>query len=139
MNTSRIVIGGVVAGLIMNIGEAGLHAGVLGDDTTQLYKALNVPPPNPGANLPVLIGVAFLLGFISVWLYAAIRPRFGPGPKTAIIAGLVVWALSHLWSGVYLGNGYAGIIPGKLAWIPVIWGLFEATIATLAGAALYKE
>ena len=139
MNTSRIVIGGAVAGLIMNIGEAGLHAGVLGDDTAQLYTALNVPPPNPAANLPILIAAAFLLGFIAVWLYAAIRPRFGPGPKTAIIAGLVVWALSHLWSGVYLGNGYAGVIPTKLAWIPVIWGLFEATIATLAGAALYKE
>ena len=123
----------------MNIGEAGLHAGVLGADTAQLYTALNVPPPNPAANLPILIGAAFLLGFIAVWLYAAIRPRFGPGPKTAIIAGLVVWALSHLWSGVYLGNGYAGIIPTKLAWVPVIWGLFEAILGTLAGAALYKE
>jgi hypothetical protein len=123
----------------MNIGEAGLHAGVLGDDTAQLYKTLNVPLPNPAANVPILIGVAFLMGFLAIWLYAAIRPRFGPGPKTAAIAGLMVWALSHLWSGVYLANGYAGIFSAKLAWIPVVWGLFEAIIATLAGAALYKE
>lgn len=139
MNFSRILIGGVVAGLIMNVGEAGLHAGVLGEDTAALYKAYKLPSPNPTANIPVLIGSAFLLGFTAVWLYAAIRPRFGPGIRTAMLAGIVVWVLSHVWSGVYLGNGYAGMIPAKLAWVPVIWGLFEATLATVAGAALYKE
>src|SRR5689334_12746178 len=105
MNTARILIGGAVAGLIMNISEAGLHAAVLGDDASQLYKRLNLPLPNPAATLPILIATTLLLGFVAVWLYAAIRPRFGPGPKTAVIAGLVVWVLSHLWSGVYLANG----------------------------------
>jgi hypothetical protein len=139
MNVARILAGGAIAGLIMNVGEAALHAGVLGNDAEQLYKTLNVPPPSPAANLPVLIGATFLTGFVAIWLYAAIRPRFGPGPRTAMIAGLTVWILSHVWSGVYLGNGYAGIIPDRLAWLPVIWGFFEATLATLAGAALYKE
>ena len=37
--------------------------------------------------------------FVTVWLYAAIRPRFGPGPKTAICAGLIVWGLSYLYRG----------------------------------------
>ena len=59
--------------------------------------------------------------------------------RTAIYAGLAVWILAHLWSGVYLGNGFAGVFSPRLAWIPVIWGLFEAVLATLAGAALYKE
>jgi hypothetical protein len=56
-----------------------------------------------------------------------------------VIAGVAVWILSHVWSGVYLAHGFAGIIPLKLAWLPVIWGLFEAVLATLAGAALYRE
>jgi len=139
MNISRILVGGAVAGLIMNVSEAALHAGVLGGDVGRLYQALNVPPPSPAANVPILIAATFVLGFVAVWLYAAIRPRFGAGAGTASIAGLVVWVLSHVWSGVYLGNGYPGIIPARLAWIPVIWGLFEAILATLAGAALYKE
>ncbi|HSE60477.1 MAG TPA: hypothetical protein VLA99_17380 [Nitrospiraceae bacterium] len=29
----------------------------------------------------------------ALWLYAAIRPRFGAGPKTALYAGLGVWVL----------------------------------------------
>jgi hypothetical protein len=139
LNTARILVGGAVAGLIMNVSEAVLHAGILGTDSEQLYKTLNVPPPSPTANVPVLVAAAFLIGFAAIWLYAAIRPRFGPGPRTAVIAGVAVWILSHIWSGVYLANGYAGIIPARLAWIPVIWGLFEAILATLAGAALYKE
>jgi hypothetical protein len=86
-----------------------------------------------------LIFATFVLGMVAVWLYAAMRPRYGAGPRTALIAGVTVWLLSHLWSGVYLGAGYTGIITPKLAWIPVAWGLLEAPLATMAGAAFYKE
>jgi hypothetical protein len=47
--------------------------------------------------------------------------------------------MAHLWSGVYLGAGFAGLISPRLAWGPVAWGLVEAPLATLAGAWLYKE
>ena len=139
MNTSRILLGGVVAGLIMNISEAAVHAGILGADASLLYENLKLPLPDPAANIPFLIGATFLLGITAVWLYAAIRPRFGPGPGTALIAGLAVWVLAHLWSGIYLANGLAGVVTARLAWIPVGTGLIEAVVGTLAGAALYKE
>lgn len=139
MNVARILIGGAVAGIIMNVGEAALHGAVLAADTDALYKAYHLPAPNPAVNIPILVGVTFIMGITSIWLYAAIRPRFGAGIRTAVIAGIAVWVLSHLWSGVYLANGYAGIFTMRLAWLPVFWGLFEATLATIAGAALYKE
>jgi hypothetical protein len=139
MNVPRILAGGAIAGLIMNVSEAVLHAVVLGDDAGLLYQSLHVPTPNPASNVPILVGATFLLGFAAVWLYAAIRPRFGAGWRTALIAGIAVWLFAHLWSGVYLGHGYSGIITPRLAWIPVVWGLLEAPLATLAGAALYKE
>lgn len=139
INVPRVLAGGLLAGLIMNVAEAALHAGVLGTDTESLYKTLNAPPPSPGATIPLLVSMTFLLGLTAVCLYAAIYPRFGGRLKTAFIAGLVVWILSHLWSGVYLGAGFAGIITPKLAWIPVLWGFFEAILATMAGALLYKE
>lgn len=139
MNSSRILLGGLIAGLIMNCGEAALHAAILGDETGMLYEKFGVAMPTPPGSLIPLISVTFLLGIVAVWLYAAIRPRFGAGPRAALIAGGAVWLLAHLWSGVYLGAGYGGIITPKLAWIPVAWGLIEAPIATLAGAAFYKE
>jgi hypothetical protein len=139
INLPRLLAGGLLAGLIMNVGEAALHAGILGADTQLLYQSLNAPPPNPGSTIPLLVGTTFLIGLTAVWLYAAIYPRFGGRLKTGFIAGFVVWILSHLWAGVYLGAGYAGIITPRLAWIPVLWGFFEATLATMAGALLYKE
>lgn len=138
INWGRVIGGGLLAGLVMNIGEAVLHGAVLGEDAVNLYKALNLAQPDP-SNLVKLIVMTFVLGITSVWLYAAIRPRYGAGPMTAICAGLAVWVFAHLWSGVYLGVGFAGLVTPKLAWLPVAWGLVEAPLGTLAGAWLYKE
>ena len=139
VNSGRVVLGGLVAGLVMNAGEAALHGGLLGKDAADFFRAHGVSDsPNP-LYLAELIAVTFVLGIAAVWLYAAIRPRFGPGPRTAVVAGLAVWVLAHLWSGVYLGAGFAGLIPPRLAWLPVVWGLVEAPLGTLAGAWLYRE
>jgi hypothetical protein len=89
--------------------------------------------------LVTLIAMTFVLGIASVWLYAAIRPRYGAGVTTAIIAGFAVWVIAHLWSGIYLGMGFYGLIPQKMAFLPVLTGLVEAPLGTIAGAWLYKE
>ena len=135
----RVAAGGLVAGLVMNVGEAALHGGVLATDTENLYAGLKVAMIADPLNLATLIVATFLVGIAAVWLYAAIRPRYGAGPKTAIYAGLAVWVFVHLFAGAYLGAGFAGIITPKLAWLPVGWGLVEAPLATLAGAWVYRE
>jgi hypothetical protein len=139
INVGRLVLGGLTAGLVMNAAEAALHGGVLGQDAAAQFKAFGVPDSPAGWQLPALIAMTFVLGLASVWLYAAIRPRYGPGPKTALLAGLAVWVLAHLWSGVYLGAGFTGLISARLAWIPVAWGLVEAPLGTLVGAWIYRE
>jgi hypothetical protein len=58
---------------------------------------------------------------------------------TAVIAGLAVFVIAHLWSGIYLGMGFYGLITPKLAFLPILWGLVEAPLATVVGAWLYKE
>jgi len=73
-----------------------------------------------------------------VWLYAAIRPRYGAGPKTALCAGLAVWV-----AGVLLPNaalmGITGLFPTDLTTMTTLAGVVEWAAAILAGAALYKE
>lgn len=139
VNGARVIGGGLLAGLVMNVGEAALHGGVLGPDAQALftrYQLDTTPSPVP---IVSLILMTFVLGIAAVWLYAAIRPRYGAGPRTAILAGVAVWVMAHLWSGVYLGMGFMGLIPPKLAYLPVAWGLGEGVLGTLAGAWLYKE
>jgi hypothetical protein len=73
----------------------------------------------------------------AVWLYAAIRPRYGAGPKTAIRAGLVTWAVAVFLAN--LGNYPLGLFPTRLIVISSIVALIEIVVGTLVGAWLYKE
>jgi hypothetical protein len=139
INWRRVVLGGLLAGLVMNVSEAALHGGMLGQAALEMFRRLGVPDTAEPWQMAALIGATFVIGVAAVWLYAAIRPRYGAGPRTAIVAGLAVWVLSHLWSGVYLGAGFTGVITPTLAWLPVAWGLVEAPLGTLAGAWLYRE
>jgi hypothetical protein len=141
INTGRVILGGLVAGLVMNASEAFLHAGVLAADGAKLledWKRLGLEMDIRPSLLFWLIGITFLLGILAVWTYAAIRPRFGPGPRTALYAGLAVWAMSYLYAGVYIDAGIV-VYPAKLTWLPVAWGLVEIPLATLLGAWVYRE
>ncbi len=80
----------------------------------------------------------YLLGFLSLGVYVVARGSFGPGPRTAVGAGLSVWAASHLFVAVYIQEGIA-IVPSRLVWLPAVWTLVEVPLATLAGAWLYRE
>jgi hypothetical protein len=139
INWGRVLLGGLLAGLVMNVSEAALHGGMLGADSLALFRKYGGPDTPQPIYLISLIVMTFVLGIASVWLYAAIRPRFGPGAATAVCAGLAVWVMAHVWSGIYLWAGFAGLIPAKLALLPIAWGLVEAPLGTVAGAWLYKE
>jgi len=139
LNWRRVVVGGLAAGLVMNVSEAALHGGVLGGDAVALFEKHGIPASGEPWQMGLLVGMTFLLGIATVWLYAAIRPRYGAGPGTALRAGAAVFVLAHLWSGVYLGAGFAGLITPRLAWVPVVWGLFEAMAGALVGGWLYRE
>src|SRR5262245_31492628 len=128
LNVSRLVIGGLVAGVVMNVGEAAVHGGVLATDGAALIARYQLPNQSSPTELVSLIAMTFVLGLGAVWLYAAIRPRYGAGPRTAIIAGTAVWLMAHAWAGVYIGMGFMGLVPLKLAFVPVVWGLPEAVL-----------
>ena len=141
INVGRVIGAGLLAGLIMNVSQFVLHAVVLAGDGAKLmedWKKLGLNIEADPMLLLWLVAVTFGLGVMALWTYAAIRPRFGPGPWTAVVAGLAVWALSYFYAGVYV---YAGmvILPMKLTWLPVAWSLVEVPLATLVGAWLYKE
>ncbi len=136
VNLSRVIWGGLLAGLILNLGEFTLNEVLLGKQWESVIKTFNLPPAD-GATISWFILMGFILGIVTIWLYAAIRPRFGAGPKTAIFAGLVVWFLGWAW-----GFGWTyitGLYPASLTFSTVIWGFFEVPLAALAGAWLYKE
>jgi hypothetical protein len=136
INMARVLIGGVVAGLVINVGEFVLNMFVMKAQMEDAIARMNLPPV-AGEQIGIFVALAFALGIATVWLYAAIRPRFGPGVGTALCAGSTVWFLSFVYPSV--GMGVMGMFPmGTLA-LSLTWGLAEVLAAAVAGAFFYQE
>ena len=80
INTARVVVGGLVAGLVINVSEFILNMVVMGADMNAAMTRLNLPPVG-GQAITVFVVLGFALGIGTIWLYAAIRPRYGAGLK----------------------------------------------------------
>ena len=100
INTSKVVVSGVVAGIVSNVLGFLLFglwlAPRFNSEIEAAAPGLAARAETGGAMAWTIIG-GFVVGFVLAWLYAAIRPRFGPGAKTAIYAGLVVWVLGFIF------------------------------------------
>jgi hypothetical protein len=136
LNLGRVILGGLVTGLVVNVGETIFNLAVATEDMEAALRARNLPPVSGGA-IGGFVILTFALGLVTVWLYAAIRPRFGPGPKTATFVALAVWFLAYLHQGAALT--LMGVVPANLTIIGLVWGLVEIVIASIAGAAVYRE
>lgn len=135
INWGRVLLGGLLAGVIINAGEFFMNGVVLGRDWDAAMKALGRTMP-PSA-LVVFAIWGFLAGISAIWLYAAARPRFGPGAKTAALTGYAFWIFGYALPT--LANWPLGLFPQRLQVIGVLGGLVEAILASVAGAWLYKE
>ena len=136
MNWSRVILGGLLAGLVIDVFEFLVDGLMLGDEWTASMKSLNRPPMGGGATAAFVLG-GFLIGLYALWLYAILRPRMGPGPKTAAIAGLAVWILGSLFASI--GPIAMHLFPYHLMGIGLILALVEIVAGTVVGAWLYKE
>lgn len=136
INYGRVILGGLLCGLLINIGEFVLNAVILAAQMKTFNAEHNFKDPGSGF-IVIAVLLCFLLGIVIVLGYAAIRPRFGPGPKTAIIAALFAWFGIYFYNGIFFALLF-GISTSTCVMI-TIWGLVEYVIATMAGAALYKE
>ena len=79
INFSRVVLGGVLAGILINISEYLRYDVVLRGEFEEGLRALGRGLPKGAAVTTVWTLWGFALGIAAVWLYAAIRPRYGPG------------------------------------------------------------
>jgi hypothetical protein len=138
INVGRVLLGGLLAGLVVNLGEYALKAVFLED----LIKLMKEEFPMfiglvrvSGKTISVGVALNFTLGIAIVYLYAMIRPRSGPGLRSAIWAGVIAWFFIHF----YVGLSYHVIGTMGLTLFRMVWGLFECVIAAITGARVYRE
>jgi hypothetical protein len=137
INMGRVILGGIVAGIVINLFAFIVDGVLLRTQWDEGMKALGQPPL--GTSQIIWLNLfGFFAGVVMIWLYAAIRPRFGPGPKTAIIAGLAVWAIGVVWPNISI-MWIAGLFHPNLTIHTTLGGLVEMVAGALAGALLYRE
>lgn len=139
INWGRVFLGGLLAGVVINIGEYLFHAVLFKDEVAEMMRSLGKDPATVMSGNAIVIWniLGFLAGIGAVWGYAAIRPRFGMGAKTAAIAGVAVWYFSRFLGAI--GEMNMGMASQKMIMTGLVWGLVELIVATMAGAWLYKE
>lgn len=136
INVKSVVTSGLVAGLIINVSETVLNVPVLGAQMEAALRERNLPAIGGGA-IGFFVAISFVVGILLVWMYAAMRPRLGPGPKTAVTVAVLTWFLTYFFSGA--GQVAMGLMPLTLSAMGLCWGLVELVIASLVGARLYRE
>ena len=137
INMGRVVLGGIVAGIVADVLDY-LVDGVL---LRQRWADSVAELGQPAFNTSQIVGfniLGIIAGIALIWLYAAIRPRYGAGPGTAIHAALWFWLISYLIPNLAF-MWVMHLFPHHLTVYTTAGNLVETIAAALAGAALYKE
>ena len=134
INVKGVIIGGLVAGLVLNVIDYLVYGVWLAPELAAMQRP---GAPAMSSLIPLFVVLDFVYGIALIQLYAAFRPRFGAGPATAIKAGIFVWVLVGLLHAI--GEAPMGHMPQRLYTIGTLVALVEFPLAALAGARFYQE
>lgn len=138
INVGRWILGGLIAGVVLYVIDFILNGLILGQQWNDAMVAAGQPPITQNMGTLIFFFILdLLIGLTAVWVYAAIRPRFGAGIRTAVFAGLAVWVVGYLVPSAYLF--VETTIPAALLWATIIVGIVQVPLATAAGAYFYQE
>lgn len=139
INWSKVLLGGVIAGVVIIVIDFITNTYILGPKSVAELDAFKPglgSSMTQGGGMWMYMVLDLLMGFLLVWLYAAIRPRFGPGPGTAVKAAVALWIMSCI---SYYGWLQMGMFSAGLWWSFGIVGLINLVIAAIVGARFYSE
>lgn len=137
INVGRLILGGLVAGIVGDLLDYPVDGIMLSKMWSQQMSVYG----HDGFSTNQMIWFNFfgiVIGLVAIWIYVGIRPRFGPGVKTAIYAGIAVWIVGFLvpnFSLMWVTHFFSGHLTGYTT----LGALVETVVGTIVGAAIYKE
>lgn len=138
INWGRFAIGMLFAAAICFFSDGYLHERLVGNDWKAVYAALGAAEPvHNGSGMLYFVIFELGRGFTALMLYVLLRPRLGPGAKTATLAGFLMWIAFSI-------TGPAQFIPlgfySNALWLKVAaTQLIASILAAVVGAAIYRE
>ncbi|HUF88688.1 MAG TPA: hypothetical protein VMR66_01765 [Gemmatimonadota bacterium] len=136
INTSRWLLSGIVAGVVLWLLE-GAASLLYMDSMTLALEAHGLAMAMTAEAVMLSVVVSLIAGLTLMFFYAACRPRFGPGPRNAVIVAFGLWVGGYLTS--LLGYRMLGLFPDSLLLMWGVVGLVEMIVAALVGGWIYKE
>lgn len=136
INTGRWLAGGLAAGIVVWLLEGAASMLYMGDMEAAL-RAMGLSMEMSAPIWALTVVMSLITGLALVFFYAAARPRFGPGPKTAAIVAVGLWASGVLLS--LLGYYMIGMYPTQMLVTWGVVGLVEMIIAGMVGGWVYRE
>jgi hypothetical protein len=138
INWVRMLVGGLIAAIIAFVTDGFLHERLLSADWKAVYDNLGASVPTEhGGHMAYFVAFELGRGLVSIFIYVMMRPHFGPGPKIAALAGVMAWiAFSVTGPAQFIPLGFFS----NTLWVKVVaFQLVTSILATVAGAALYKD
>jgi len=134
MNINRVILGGLLAGIVYFLGDGLVHGVLL----KQQWAAILGPQTQQDLHSPAyFLPYDLLKGLAVMWIYAGIRPRFGPGPKTAVLAGLAGWFL--VIPVALLGLLPMNFFSTQFVMLWSVYGVVPMVVGALVGGWIYRE
>ena len=140
INPSKVIIAGLIASLAFIIIEI-IFEGLL--KILFLFEEVNLllqyfPNVTLSGTRYYIISFVYLILTceVTIWLYAALIPKFREGFKTALLASLIVIILIALFMLNYINMN---IIPLKIVLISLGLSLVEFPLSIVIGAGFYKS
>lgn len=131
-----ILISGVIAGLLLVLGEGILNTLFLKQEWHEMNLKLGLEEPSQAILVLVLIKL-FVLGFFIMWLYDVMCHKYGRTNKAALVAGIFIGLL--IWGWVLAGLLMAGYVNNYIAIITFTWGMVELPLITVISSKVFNK
>jgi hypothetical protein len=138
VNWGRFVLGALIVAAVCFVSDSFLHQKIVNDQWHAVRDAIGATArDHSGLSMIWFLVFEAGRGFLAMYVYVLLRPRLGPGVKTATWAGVVTWVAFSL-------TGPAQFIPlgfySEMLWFSVIvYQLVFTIIAAIVGASPYAE
>ena len=138
INRKRVYLGGLVGGVVWNIWSIFVYK-MIGPGRYAAMQNAGLflkQPRYPGFFVQWIV-MLFIMSILLAHLYAWVRPRLGPGPRTALKVGMIAGFFAGFASnfGTATWSPIDRIFP--LGWMLEMW--VGSILATLVAGAVYKE
>jgi hypothetical protein len=139
INFRRFAVGVLAAGVLLNAVTAMGNSTVF-KSSLDLWSASmtgHLAPPRPPLQIALWTLMCLIDALMGMWIYIALRQRFGAGSQTALLAGLAVWVVGRFC--VALDMLGLGVFPVHMMIEQALLGLLAILPSTLLGAWIYRD